>query len=138
MNRDDLKRLTRLRVSEAKSLLDNNQFPGAYYLLGYSVECALKACITKQIRRYDFPDRRLTSDSYSHNLENLLKNSGLDQEGRNASRMNTVLDLNWSIVKDWSVDSRYEWSISEQQVRDFYNTVIARRDGILPWLRTRW
>lgn len=138
MNRNDLQRLSRLRISEAKFLLDNNQFPGAYYLLGYSVECALKACITKQIRRYDFPDRTLTSRSYSHNLETLLEISGLDREFRDARRINQELDLNWSIVKDWSVDSRYEWSISEQPVRDFYHAVNARRHGILPWLRARW
>ncbi|RLC09228.1 MAG: DNA-binding protein, partial [Deltaproteobacteria bacterium] len=26
-------------------MLDNGYFNGAYYLLGYSVECTLKACI---------------------------------------------------------------------------------------------
>jgi hypothetical protein len=47
MNRNDLQNLSRLREKEAKVLLDNGCFAGAYYLLGYAVECALKACIAK-------------------------------------------------------------------------------------------
>ncbi len=138
MNRNDLQRLTRLRVAEAKFLLDNNHFPGAYYLLGYSVECALKARIAKQIRRHDFPDLGLIRDSYSHDLEKLLQLSGLEQEFRTARQANPALELNWSIVKDWSVESRYEWYISEQLVRDFYRAVNVRGNGVLPWLRARW
>ena len=34
----------------------------AYYMIGYCVECALKACIAKQIRRFDFPDKKLVLD----------------------------------------------------------------------------
>jgi len=138
MNRSDLQKLASLRISEAKSLLDNDHFPGAYYLLGYSVECALKACIAKQIRRYDFPDRRLINDSYSHDLEHLLKHSGLNRDFEIARRANPALDLNWSIIKDWTVGSRYEWSVSEQLVKDFYQAVSTRTNGVLPWLRARW
>lgn len=138
MNRNDLQRLARLRVSEAKSLLDNNHFPGAYYLLGFSIECAFKACIAKQFRRHDFPDLRLVRDSYSHNLERLLQLSGLGLDFKTARRDNPSLELNWSIVKDWSVESRYEWSVSERTVRDFYQAVNTRTNGVLPWLRARW
>src|SRR2546429_1654600 len=77
MNRADLQRLSRLREQEAQVLLANGYFAGAYYLLGYAVECALKACIAKQIRRYDFLDRRLVNDSYTHDLEKLLNISGM-------------------------------------------------------------
>ena len=138
MNRNDLQRLTSLRVSEAKVLLDNNQFPGAYYLLGYALECALKARIAKQIRRHDFPDLGLIRDSYSHDLEKLLQLSGLDREFRTARHANPDLELNWSVVKDWSVESRYEWNVSEQIVRDFFQAVRTRTNGVLPWLRARW
>lgn len=138
MNRNDLQRLTRLRISESKFLLDNDHFPGAYYLLGYSVECALKACIAKQIRRHDFPDLGLVRSSYSHDLEKLLQLSGLDRDFQTARQGNPALELNWSIAKDWSVESRYEWNISEQTVRDFFQAVGTRTNGVLPWLRARW
>ena len=62
MNRYDLQKLSRLRVREAKVLLDNKCYEGAYYLLGYAVECALKACIARQTKAFDFPDRKLIND----------------------------------------------------------------------------
>ncbi|MCH9011178.1 MAG: HEPN domain-containing protein, partial [Chloroflexi bacterium] len=79
MNRADLQEISSLRVEEARVLLRNGYYSGAYYLIGYAVECALKACIAKQIRRYDFPDRKLVNDSYTHDLEKLLGVSGLKE-----------------------------------------------------------
>jgi HEPN domain-containing protein len=48
MNRSDFHRLTEIRIKEAKVLLDRKCYEGAYYLAGYAVECALKACIAKE------------------------------------------------------------------------------------------
>ena len=127
-----------MRVKEAKVLLDNGYFSGAYYILGYAVECALKACIAKQIRRYDFPDRRLINDSYTHDLDRLLSVSGLIYELRRERRANSALDVNWGIVEDWKVDSRYETGVSESKARDLFAAVTARRGGVLPWLKRRW
>src|SRR5919106_3680906 len=39
---------------------------GAYYLAGYAVECGLKACIAKQVRRHEFPDRTTVNQSHTH------------------------------------------------------------------------
>ena len=54
MNRDDLQRISKLRVEEARDLRNKDFYSGAYYLLDYAVECALKACIAKQIVKYSF------------------------------------------------------------------------------------
>lgn len=134
MNRTDLQRLAELRLREADHLLNAELYAGAYYLLGYSVECGLKACIAKQIRQYDFPDRRLINDSYTHNLETLLRLSGLREE----LRADPELDLNWTVVKDWSEQSRYELGISEVRARDLNDAINDAANGVLPWLRTRW
>ena len=72
MNRKDLQTLSDLRVKEARALFDQGLFDGAYYLLGYAMECALKSCIARQFRQYDFPDKKLVLDSYTHELEKLL------------------------------------------------------------------
>ena len=45
MNKRDLEALVDLRVKEAQLLFDNKCYEGAYYLLGYALECAIKACI---------------------------------------------------------------------------------------------
>jgi hypothetical protein len=58
MNRNELQKISRLRVKEAKVLLDNGYAPGAYCLMGYAVECVLKACIAKKTKRYDCPDHK--------------------------------------------------------------------------------
>ncbi len=79
MNRGDFKKLTNLRVHEAKILLENECYEGAYYLLGYAVECAFKACIAKQTRRYDFPDKNFATKIYTHEITTLVKYAGLEQ-----------------------------------------------------------
>ena len=38
------------RLVEAKALLDQGMWDGAYYLAGYAVELALKACIIKMLQ----------------------------------------------------------------------------------------
>jgi hypothetical protein len=55
MNRTDFQKLTELRLNEANTLLGGKCYEGAYYLTGYAVECALKACIAKQTQQHDFP-----------------------------------------------------------------------------------
>ena len=125
-------------MEEARVLLQNGFYSGAYYLVGYAVECALKACIAKQIRRYDFPDRKLVNDSYTHDLERLLGVSGLKEELDSESAGNPVLEENWTIVKDWSEQSRYRSSIPENEARDLFSAVTARRNGVLSWLKRLW
>ena len=55
MDRKDFQELSRVRLKEATALLRLGLFDGAYYLAGYSVECALKACIAKGTQRFEFP-----------------------------------------------------------------------------------
>ena len=138
MNRRDLQRLSNIRLSEAKALLDNGYYSGAYYLLGYAVECALKACIAKQVRQHDFPDLHRVRDSYTHDLQALLKISGLDIELGQENIRNPALHRNWITVRDWTVDSRYEYEIVEVAVREFHSAATVKSNGILPWLRRRW
>jgi len=47
VNRADFQELAQIRLRDAEVLLENGRFDGAYYIAGYSVECALKACIAK-------------------------------------------------------------------------------------------
>ena len=138
MNRADFQAISRLRVQEARALLQNGYYSGAYYLAGYAVECALKACIAKQTRRHDFPDRKLVNDSYTHNLERLLGVSGLKEELDSDSAGNPTLEQNWAIAKEWSEQSRYNTDIPENAARDLFSAVTARRNGVLSWLMRWW
>lgn len=77
MNRSELQEISRIRINEAATLLRAGQYAGAYYLAGYSVECALKVCIAKQTKKYDFPNKELAIKVWVHDLEKLIKLAGL-------------------------------------------------------------
>lgn len=130
MNRRDLQELSRLRIKEAKVLLDNNLYDGAYYLCGYSVECALKACIAKNTKRFDFPDKKVVSESHTHEIIKLVKIAGLELDLRNRLKNNQDFELNWTIVKDWSEISRYRRN-SRLDALDLYKAIVDRKNGIM-------
>ena len=88
MNRTDFQEIAELRLRESRALLDAGFPGGAYYLAGYAVECALKACIAKRTQEHDFPDKKLVNDSHTHNLKELLRLAELKTE------LDSVLDAN--------------------------------------------
>jgi HEPN domain-containing protein len=138
MNRHELQILSNMRLRDARVLLANQQYSGAYYLLGYAVECAFKACIARRTRRFDFPDRRMANDSYVHDLERLLRVSGLLEVYEEERETNPQLEINWTIVKQWSEEARYVADITEAQAEAFYLAVTARPGGVLTWLKKWW
>jgi len=78
MNREDFQKLTQERLKDAEALLRQQRYSAAYYLCGYAVECALKACIAKQTKEFDFPpDPATIREIYVHDLEKLTKSAGL-------------------------------------------------------------
>jgi HEPN domain-containing protein len=138
MNRGIFQQISEIRRRDAVTLLKARQYPGAYYLIGYAVECALKACMAKQVRRYDSPDRKLANEVFTHDLEQLVSLAGLAPELKKEMEANKPLELNWAVVKDWSESSRYEIGITEAQARDLYSACTARSDGVLSWIKRRW
>lgn len=138
MNKIDLERLVDIRVSEAKILLDYSNFQGAYYLAGYALECAIKACIAKQVQQYDFPNRDLAQKSHQHKLTDLLGVAGLKQSLSEEEESDLDFKLNWAVAKDWTVESRYECSIERRKADDLYKAITDENSGVLPWLKTFW
>jgi len=126
-----------MRVQEAAALLAAGYYPGAYYLIGYAVECALKACVAKQVKRFDFPDKKLANEAFTHHLETLIRVAGLEPEFKRDCKANSELDLNWATVKDWSEAVRYRTDITELEARDLYDACTGR-NGVLPWVKKRW
>jgi hypothetical protein len=78
VDRKQLQRLSTIRLEEAKSLLLAEHWDGAYYLAGYSVECGLKACIAKQTRRFDFPEKKNVDASHTPDLKALVRIANLE------------------------------------------------------------
>jgi hypothetical protein len=70
--RKDFQRLVVMRANEAKVLYKKGEGSGAYYLGGLAIECALKACIARRTKKYDFPNLRQVQATHSHDLSALL------------------------------------------------------------------
>lgn len=134
MNRSDFQRLARIRLREARLLLENGYYDGAYYLGGYAVECALKACIAKKTRRYDFPERD-ANKYYVHTLEKLawLASPVLDIDLKSS----VGISANWAILTKWTHESRYA-AISEQEAWNLIKAVSDRRERVLRCIRRHW
>jgi HEPN domain-containing protein len=133
LNRNDLQQLAKIRIEEAALLLAGGKWDGAYYLAGYAVECALKACIARLNNQYDFPDKDFVRNCYIHNLKDLLEYVGL------TAQMNAdpARQAQWGLVRDWKEDSRYQRK-SEQQAKDLYNAITDPTSGVLPWIEQCW
>jgi hypothetical protein len=138
MDRAQLQQLAELRVKDAEALLDSGRWAASYYLLGYSLECALKACIAKQFREHEVPDRRLVNSFYTHRLDELLAISrlGLDFDARGANDLH--FRDNWEVACRWNETARYDLLVSAAAARELYRAVTDAATGILPWLITQW
>lgn len=138
MNRKEFQKLAHQRIKEARILLQKRQASGAYYLAGYAVECALKACIAKQTKRYEFPDKDKVNQSWKHDLTDLVKAAGLEQELKGLLQAQHAFKLNWTLVKDWNTKKRYDLRITIQAARDLQGAITDPNDGVLQWLSRHW
>jgi HEPN domain-containing protein len=138
MKRADLQILSEMRLKDAKALLDTGRYAASYYLGGYAVECAIKACIAKQFLRHRVPDRKVVNGFYSHGLDELLRLAGLQTALDSHRRINSEFDAKWQIVKEWTPDSRYEATMTPRKAKNLYDALMDSKHGIVPWLRHHW
>jgi HEPN domain-containing protein len=137
MNRNDFKVMARIRLKEARVLLKNKCYDGAYYKAGYALECALKACIAKMTMRHDFPDKKLVQESYTHSLTVLVKLARLNSYLELEMNADAQFKKNWTVVKDWTEDSRYQQH-AEKKARDLVQAITDRGHGVMRWIRRFW
>lgn len=76
--RREFQQLARMRLKDARVLIQNGNLEGAYYFTGLAIECAVKACISKKTKRHDFPPNpKNARDIYTHDLGTLISVAGL-------------------------------------------------------------
>lgn len=107
-------------------------------MAGYALECALKACIAKQTREHDFPDKRIVDKSYTHNLETLIEVAGLKKKLDEEIQSNSKFSKYWNVVKDWKESARYETEITNKIAVDLCRAIEDASDGVLQWLKKSW
>ena len=130
--------MAELRLREAEALLRARQFSGAYYLGGYAIECALKACIAKKTKRHDFPESpNRVRECYSHDLVQLVTLAGLKAELDKNKGSDPEFEDSWEIVIEWSEQSRYEF-IPENDARDLLKAINDANHGVLQWVKSLW
>jgi HEPN domain-containing protein len=142
VNRSDFQNLAALRLAEAECLLEAGHYCGAYYVAGYVIECALKACIARQIVAEEYPPTaNLKESHFTHDLRRLLKTAGLEQE---LGRQSQQLRDNWKLAvegtsgRGWDESRRYETTIMEQEARAMIEAIVDENDGVLIWLKNHW
>ena len=137
MNRGDFQKLSNARMREAHVLLRAEEYSGAYYLAGYAVECALKACFAKSVQRFDFPDRDRGGKVFTHKLSVLATLANLDDQLAKSAQADSNFAANWTLAKSWTEESRYVfWT--RDQAESIAHAIGARKDGVLPWIKQRW
>ena len=138
MNRGQFQELALIRQKESDALLKAGYWDGAYYLCGYVVECALKACISKKTKEHDFPPPRSTIEKYyTHNLKLLMESAGLDVLLKRDMKNDPELEINWNAVVAWNESSRYE-KYNDKQAQDLHLAVNDPNHGVLKWLKQHW
>jgi len=110
---------------------------GAYYLAGYAVECALKACIAKGTLRHEFPDKRKVESSHSHNLRDLVRVAGLEDARLDRAGQDADFQKNWDVVQSWSEQSRYSRHRLES-ARQLLEAASESRHGVIAWIKLHW
>lgn len=137
LTRKDFQTLAEDRLADAQTLLKTqSNWSGAYYISGYAVECALKACICKTIQAeqwHDEPD--WSKKLFIHGLEKLSRLARISDELTSSAP--AAVQKNWGITKDWTEQSRYETYV-QQDAEKLVGAISDVREGVMAWLRQRW
>jgi len=139
LNRGALQQLSNERIADAKALLAAARWAGAYYLVGYSLECALKSCILARIEQTGiiFENKKFAEACWTHDLNDLVDLAGLKLEKDKACKANSKFGTHWMLAKDWSESSRYQLS-TQPQAENLFDAISDNSDGVLPWVRKYW
>jgi HEPN domain-containing protein len=138
MNRTDLQYLAELRLKEARALLDAGCFEGSYYLAGYAIECAIKACFARKTEKHDFPNLKAVDQIYKHDPTKLISAAGLEEDWDKELKSNRPFNANWAVVKQWSEQKRYSTRIAESDAKDLLSAISDPVNGVLTWLKKFW
>ncbi|HEV2232847.1 MAG TPA: HEPN domain-containing protein [Terriglobia bacterium] len=141
MNRTDLQTLAEERLTDARALFASGRFSAAYYLAGYAIECALKACIEKRTKAEDFPIKDSARTVYIHDLAKLAQAAEVKVAIEQLAKHDKAFGLNWAFVAEWSEESRYnpvdqEWDKLMAEV--MLDAVNNPQHGVLQCLKQYW
>jgi hypothetical protein len=83
------------------------------------------------------PDLEVVRDSYTHDLQKLLKLSGLTEAFSKRSLRADRFGRHWRDVTKWKESSRYD-RVDKAMAEDMVRAVGDTKEGILAWIRHHW
>lgn len=134
VSRTEFQTLALEKLSDATHLFENRRWSNAYYLAGYAVELALKACIAKSFKAETLPDLKFVKDTYVHALGKLVDQAGLKWDLEGAAEQ---VRVNWAIINKWQPEARYK-AYSEDAATNILKAISDAEQGVMPWIRARW
>jgi HEPN domain-containing protein len=137
VKRTDLRNNSTGKLEAAQVLAAKKQWSNAYYLAGYSIELALKACFAKQISSDTIPDKNLINKVYSHNIGELVGLAGMRTDLEDRKKNDSLFAANWAICSEWSPDARYR-DTSSAETTYLLNAISDNTHGVLPWIKNYW
>lgn len=137
MKRTDLQAIAQSKIDDAELLLEHHRYSNSYYLAGFAVEIAIKACIAKQIAAETIPDKNYIQAIHVHNIAELVGLAGLKPELQNKQTADPEFHTYWGIATKWKTDSRYQ-AIDPTSCQLLIQAVVEPEHGVLPWIKTYW
>jgi hypothetical protein len=144
LNHAELQRMTEERLRDADALMTGGRWAFAYYVAGYAVECALKACLLKRMVLtgwvFDESAKRV-DECRTHDFATIIKIAGMldDLKQRRNESLAAAgrFHVNWEVVSEWKVTSRYDEK-SEAEARELIAAITDESDGVMTWIRNYW
>lgn len=137
LTKNDLERLAQVRLEDSLFLLKAGKHSSAYYLAGYAVELALKACISKLIQPNVIPEKAFVIAIYTHRLENLLSVAGLLPQFKADAQADIEFAAYWAITSQWTEESRYEfWD--PMSATTLLEAIHEPNHGVFQWVKKHW
>lgn len=146
----DLRQITKARLKSANILMSAGDWHGAAYMLGYVLECGLKAVICKNLRLTSYPDNvhnnHVKTFFATHRFDQLLIASGMQDIFSVTGSKECFRHWSEFTVEfpgDWPA-MRYDLTrlnqFDETKVRQLYENLTDKRHGIISTmsLRRRW
>lgn len=135
----ELRTIAKARLKSVEALITVGDWHGSAYMLGYVLECALKAATCKTLHLIAYPENtkndKINSYFMTHRFEQLLVVSGL--ENVFSSRGPKEAWQNWSEFTleypgDWPA-MRYDLSKNWDKIKieQLYNNLMEPTNGIL-------
>jgi len=148
--RQDFKDIANKRLKTAEILISNQEWGMAVYILGFVLECVLKASACKALNLSMYPEIQITKNRKAvdyfctHSFDTLLVISGtsdiFDLSGEGASSWSGFTQ-EYTKIGNWT-DIRYNVlnQFDENLVKNLYEFLTAKPNGIIPLIesKNRW